>query len=172
MAVAQTNFQRMFSTKPQQPKKGAKKEEPSEKEESKIEKEETEETKETKSQSESQTDSTTETETETSSDEETDLTKEDVKKIKQLILDQDEELEKKGLTIDKLRNEYRYQLAENDNTVKRYKTELEKSKQYAISKFAMELLSIKDDLTMALKYTDLEKMREEESKEEVMKSLE
>jgi len=55
-----------------------------------------------------------------------------VKKIKKLISDQDDEIEKLTKDVEKFKNEYRYQLAENDNTVKRYKQEVEKTKEFAI----------------------------------------
>ena len=65
-------------------------------------------------------------------DEAHNLTNEDVKKIKKLISDQDDEIEKLTKDVEKFKNEYRYQLAENDNTVKRYKQEVEKTKEFAI----------------------------------------
>lgn len=43
-----------------------------------------------------------------------------------------------------------YQMAENDNTVKRYRKQIEDGKQFAISKFAKELLDVRDSLELAL----------------------
>jgi molecular chaperone GrpE len=43
-----------------------------------------------------------------------------------------------------------YQLAENDNTVKRYRKQIEDGKLFAISKFAKELLDVRDNLDLAL----------------------
>lgn len=42
-----------------------------------------------------------------------------------------------------------YQLAENDNTVKRYKKEIDSTREFAISKFAKELLDVRDNLERA-----------------------
>ena len=42
-----------------------------------------------------------------------------------------------------------YQLAENDNTIKRYKKEIDSTREYAISKFAKDLLDVRDNLEFA-----------------------
>ena len=50
-------------------------------------------------------------------------------------------------------------MAENDNTVKRYKTEVKKAQEFSISKFAKDLLECRDNLDLAFKYinkTDVE----------------
>ena len=49
----------------------------------------------------------------------------------------------------KLKEKLVYQMAENDNTVKRYKKEIDSTKDYAISKFAKELLDVRDNLERA-----------------------
>ena len=51
-------------------------------------------------------------------------------------------------------------MAENDNTVKRYRKQIEDGKQFAISKFAKELLDVRDNLALALQHVDLEKLEE------------
>lgn len=53
-----------------------------------------------------------------------------------------------------------YQVAENDNTIKRYRKQIEESKSFAISKFAKELLDVRDNLGLALQHVDLEKVKE------------
>jgi molecular chaperone GrpE len=53
-------------------------------------------------------------------------------------------------------------MAENDNTVKRYRKQLEDGKQFAISKFAKELLEVRDNLALALEHVDMEKVNETE----------
>lgn len=53
-------------------------------------------------------------------------------------------------------------MAENDNTVKRYRKQIEDGKLFAISKFAKELLDVRDNLELALKHVDLEKVDEME----------
>lgn len=55
-----------------------------------------------------------------------------------------------------------YQMAENDNTVKRYRKQVEDGKQFAISKFAKELLDVRDTLGLALAHVDLQKIDENE----------
>ncbi len=51
-------------------------------------------------------------------------------------------------------------MAENDNTVKRYRKQIDDAKQFAISKFAKELLDVRDALAMALQHVNTEKMGE------------
>ena len=51
-------------------------------------------------------------------------------------------------------------MAENDNTIKRYRKQIEESKSFAISKFAKELLDVRDNLGLALQHVDLEKVKE------------
>ena len=86
-----------------------------------------------------------------SSDEETagNLSPEDVKKIKALIAEQDKEIE----TLKEQNKQYKekliYQIAENDNTIKRYKKEIDSTKDFAISKFAKDLLDVRDNLQLA-----------------------
>ena len=58
-------------------------------------------------------------------------------------------------------------MAENDNTVKRYRKQMEDGKQFAISKFAKELLDVRDNLALALQHVDLEKLEENEDIESV-----
>ena len=40
-------------------------------------------------------------------------------------------------------------MAENDNTIKRYLKEVDQTKEFAISKFAKELLEVRDSLQFA-----------------------
>ena len=58
-------------------------------------------------------------------------------------------------------------MAENDNTVKRYRKQIEDGKQFAISKFAKELLDVRDSLELALKHCDVEKIEGLEKIDEV-----
>jgi molecular chaperone GrpE len=80
------------------------------------------------------------------------LTKEDIKKIKQLIADQDKEIDTLKGENKKLKERLMYEMAENDNTVKRYKKELDSTKEFAISKFAKDLLEVKDSLELAMNH--------------------
>ena len=53
-------------------------------------------------------------------------------------------------------------MAENDNTVKRYRKQMEESKQFAISKFAKDILEVRENLALALEHIDLEKINQTE----------
>lgn len=45
-----------------------------------------------------------------------------------------------------------YQLAENDNTIKRYKKEIDSTREFAITKFAKDLLDVRDNLELAAQH--------------------
>ena len=106
--------------------------------------------------------------------EEEELSSEDIKKIKALITEQDETIESHENNIEELKKDIKmlkqklaYQLAENDNTVKRYRKQIEDGKLFAISKFAKELLDVRDNLDLALQHVDLEKVDEMEEIEQL-----
>jgi len=63
-------------------------------------------------------------------------------------------------------------MAENDNTVKRYRKQIEDSKKFAVSNFAKELLDVRDSLGLALQHTDLDKIKESEDIDHVKSQLE
>ena len=88
---------------------------------------------------------------ENSSDEEITIK---VKEIKKLLIDQDTEIESLQKDLANAKKLYSYQVAENDNTVKRYKDEVEKSKDYAITKFAQDLLEVRDNLQLAVNHSN------------------
>lgn len=98
-----------------------------------------------------QSDKKTQQDSSSSSDDDTPskLSAEDIKKIKKLIAEQDKEIEKLKELSKQLKEKLVYQLAENDNTVKRYKKEIDSTKEFAISKFAKDLLDVRDNLQMA-----------------------
>lgn len=100
------------------------------------------------------------------------MTAEDVKKIKKLIADQDKEIEELKEQVKTLKEKYVYQMAENDNTVKRYKKEIDSTKEFAISKFAKELLDVRDNLDLALNHVRKLNITEETPKEELARYLE
>lgn len=77
------------------------------------------------------------------------MSKEDIKKIKKLIIDQDKEIESLKEQTKQVKEKLIYQMAENDNTVKRYKKEIDSTRDFAISKFAKELLDVRDNLERA-----------------------
>ena len=83
-----------------------------------------------------------------------------ITKLQEQISELESLLEKKETkltdTDEKLKdviNKYRYQVAENDNTVKRYKDEVSKAKSYAITKFAKDLINVRDDFQRAIDHS-------------------
>ena len=101
------------------------------------------------------------------------LSKEDIDKIKKLFNEQEAEIKSLEKTIAELeegtlkqkkeinviRIEYTKQVKENENTVKRYRKMIEDEKQFAISKFAKDLLEVRDAVRMGLEHTDIEKIK-------------
>lgn len=77
------------------------------------------------------------------------LSKADIEKIKKLISEQDKEIETLKEQVKQYKEKLVYQLAENDNTIKRYKKEIDSTKEFAISKFAKDLLDVRDNLELA-----------------------
>ena len=59
-------------------------------------------------------------------------------------------IEEQEKSIKDLKQKLIYQMAENDNTVKRYRKQIEDGKKFAVSNFAKELLEVRDSLSMAL----------------------
>jgi molecular chaperone GrpE len=103
-----------------------------------------------------------------------DLSSEDIKRIKELIKDQDATIEKHEASIElitlqakQFKEKLIYQMAENDNTVKRYRKQIEDGKQFAISKFAKELLDVRDSLELALQHCNPEKVEKLEDIEQI-----
>ena len=106
------------------------------------------------------------------SDEEVELTKADLKRIKKLIQEQDDEIEELKKANKKAKKELQYQYAENDNTVKRYKNELKLAQEFAVSKFAKDMLEIRDNLQRAIDYCKIDDLREIEDPKELISQLE
>lgn len=69
-----------------------------------------------------------------------------------MIADQDKEIETLKENVKQYKEKLVYQLAENDNTVKRYKKEIDSTREFAITKFAKDLLDVRDNLQMAADY--------------------
>ena len=72
----------------------------------------------------------------------------------------------------KAKKELQYQYAENDNTVKRYKNELKLAQEFAVSKFAKDMLEIRDNLQRAIDYCKIDDLREIEDPKELISQLE
>lgn len=103
------------------------------------------------------------------------MSKEDVKKIKQLFNEQEKEIESLVKQIEELkashdktkgevtlaRVEYTKQVRENEDTVKRYRKMIEDEKVFAITKFSKDLLEVRDAIRFALNNNDVEKMKQQ-----------
>ena len=55
--------------------------------------------------------------------------------------------------------------------MRRYKLEVTKAKEYAIQKFALDLLSVRDDLQLALSYTKMDEIEKEEDPEKLLAAV-
>ncbi len=65
-----------------------------------------------------------------------------------------------------------YQLAENDNTIKRYKKEIDSTKEFAITKFAKDLLDVRDNLERATDFIQKIKIEDKTTADEMRAHLE
>lgn len=112
--------------------------------------------------------------TSSSSDEEngSTLSQDDVKQIKKLISEQEAEIDKLKEQTKQLKEKLVYQLAENDNTIKRYKKEIDSTREYAISKFAKDLLDVRDNLERASEHIKSLKIEEQNDIAELKKYFE
>lgn len=63
------------------------------------------------------------------------------------------------------RIEYTKQVRENEDTVKRYRKMIEEEKQFAITKFAKDLLEVRDAVRFALENTDKDAISNEKDLE-------
>lgn len=78
-----------------------------------------------------------------------------------MIADQDKEIEQLKKDLKHQKDKLLYELAENDNTVKRYRKEIDQTKEFAITKFAKELLEVRDNLERATEFLGTIKVDEE-----------
>jgi len=65
------------------------------------------------------------------------------------------------------RIEYTKQVKENELTVQRYRKMIEGEKEFAITKFAKDLLEVRDAVRMSLENTDVEAIKAEEELQSV-----
>ncbi len=100
------------------------------------------------------------------------LSREDVKQIKKLISEQEVEIEKLKEQTKQLKEKLVYQLAENDNTIKRYKKEIDSTREFAISKFAKDLLDVRDNLERGSEHIKGLKYEEQSDIAELKKYIE
>ena len=66
-----------------------------------------------------------------------------------------------------VRIEYTKQVHENEETVRRYRKIIEDEKIFAITKFAKDLLEVRDNLRFALENTDFDKVENEKELEDL-----
>ncbi len=88
-----------------------------------------------------------------------------------MIAEQDKEIEGLKEQVKQYKEKLIYQLAENDNTVKRYKKEIDSTREFAISKFAKDLLDVRDNLQMGYDFTEKIKLDEIKDLEELKKNF-
>ena len=100
------------------------------------------------------------------------LSKTDIQKIKKLIAEQDKEIETLKEQVKQYKEKLVYQLAENDNTVKRYKKEIDSTREFAISKFAKDLLDVRDDIQMGYDFAKKIKVNEIKDLDELKRHFE
>jgi molecular chaperone GrpE len=84
------------------------------------------------------------------------------KDIKKLIREQDQEIDDLKQEFYEAVEMYRSQVGDNDKTVKQYKQEVEAAKEEALAKFAKEVLSIRDNLELALKNAEKSNIKEQQ----------
>ena len=99
------------------------------------------------------------------------LSKEDIEKVKKLIGEQDKEIETLKEQVKQYKDKLIYQLAENDNTVKRYKKEIDSTREFAITKFAKDLIDVRDNLQMGYDFANKVKVEEIKDIEELRRNF-
>jgi len=89
----------------------------------------------------------------------TDDAEEEIENLEALELEplhaQNEEIAKLKSQIDELQDKLLRTVAESENTRRRFEKMIEETRDYAVSNFAKDLLSIMDNLTRSLQYQDL-----------------
>ncbi|CAI2379982.1 unnamed protein product [Moneuplotes crassus] len=75
------------------------------------------------------------------------------KEIRGLLKDQDDEIEALTKKVKNAKKQLRNEVAEIELIDKRYKEEIQKAKEFSISKFAKDLISVRDDLQRAYDYS-------------------
>ncbi|CAI2377732.1 unnamed protein product [Moneuplotes crassus] len=76
-----------------------------------------------------------------------------ISELETMLETKESHIEDTNKKLEKIFNKYRYQIAENDNTVKRYKEEVTKAKSFAITKFAKDLINVRDDFQRAIDHS-------------------
>ena len=76
-----------------------------------------------------------------------------VKDIKNLLKDQDDEIELLMKKVKNAKKQFKSEVKENTNIQQRYTEEIFKAKEYSITNFAKDLLGVRDDLQRAVDYS-------------------
>ena len=74
--------------------------------------------------------------------------------MKKQLDEERKKVEKSEIEMKTFRIEYTKQVRENEDTVKRYRKMIEDEKQFAITKFAKDLLEVRDAIRFALENTN------------------
>ena len=82
--------------------------------------------------------------------------------MKKQIDDYKKQIEQSEKEMKAFRIEYTKQVRENESTVTRYRKMIEDEKSFAITKFAKDLLEVRDAIRLALENTDKEAAEKEE----------
>ena len=85
----------------------------------------------------------------------------EVKSLKKQLEDKKSEEKKSEKEMKLIRIEYTKQVKENEETVKRYRKMIEDEKLFAITKFAKDLLEVRDAVRLALENTDVDAVKKE-----------
>lgn len=86
----------------------------------------------------------------------------EIKALEKQIEDLKAQSSRKEKEVTLARIEYTKQVKENEQTVQRYRKMIEDEKEFAITKFAKDLLEVRDAVRMALEHTDMDAIKESE----------
>jgi molecular chaperone GrpE (heat shock protein) len=84
------------------------------------------------------------------------LLKDNLKNLEKQLEDKAHEIARHEKEMVLVRVEYTKQVHENEETVRRYRKIIEEEKVFAITKFAKDLLEVRDNLRFSLENTDME----------------
>lgn len=89
------------------------------------------------------------------------LLKDNLKNLEKQLEEKAHEITRHDKEMVLVRVEYTKQVHENEETVRRYRKIIEDEKVFAITKFAKDLLEVRDNLRFMLKDTDVEAVDKE-----------
>lgn len=86
----------------------------------------------------------------------------EIKSLEKRIEELTQLSDRKEKEVTLARIEFTKQVKENEQTVQRYRKMIEDEKEFAITKFAKDLLEVRDAVRMALEHTDMEAIKASE----------